>query len=66
MGLLSSRPLIDPSVSANAPRQAKRLADERKVSHVFHRNAKRSSDFIQFRAAAYARESVRSLLPEGR
>jgi hypothetical protein len=46
--------------------QAKRLADERKVSHVHHRNAKRDSISTKLRAAAYARESVRSLLPEGR
>lgn len=47
-------------------RQAKRLADEGKASHVSDRNAKRNSIAVKFRAAAYARESVRSLLLEGR
>jgi hypothetical protein len=65
-GLLSSRTLGDVSVSGMATRQAKRLADERKVSHVYDRNANRNSISTKLRAAACARESIRSLLPEGR
>jgi hypothetical protein len=47
-------------------RQAKRLADERKVSQVHDRNANRNSISISLRAAACARVSIRSLLLEGR
>lgn len=66
MGLLSFRPLIDLRSAKEAPRQAKRLADERKVSHVYDRNANRNSISTKLRAAACARETIRSLLPEGR
>jgi hypothetical protein len=66
MGLLSFRRLIDPRVSESATGQAKRLADERKVSHVYDRNANRNSISISLRAAACARVSIRSLLLEGR
>ena len=62
MGLLSFHLLIDSRSAQKATRQAKRLADERKVSHVYDRNAKRNSIFTKLRAAASARESIRSLL----
>jgi hypothetical protein len=39
---------------------------ERGISHVIDRNAKRNTFTASLRAAACARESVRSLLPEGR
>jgi hypothetical protein len=61
-GLLSSRTLGDVSVSGMATRQAKRLADERKVSHVqdcFTEMFPQLS--TTFRAATYARLSNRSL-----
>jgi hypothetical protein len=66
MGLLSFRPLIDLRTQRTSNRQAKRLADERKVSHVYDRNANRNSISTSLRAAACARVSIRSLLLEGR
>ena len=66
MGLLSVRLLIDLGVTARAPRQAMWLADEREASHVNDRNADCNSTATKLRAAACARESIRSLLPEGR
>ena len=43
-----------------------RLAHERKAAHVNDRTAKRISTATSLRDAACARESIRSLLPEGR
>jgi Flp pilus assembly pilin Flp len=42
-----------------------RLAVERKVSHVQHRFAESHPNLTTVRAAAFARESTRSLLPKG-
>jgi hypothetical protein len=43
-----------------------RLADEREASHVIDRNTEGNFTATTLRAAACARVSVRSLLPEGR
>jgi hypothetical protein len=52
------------SESASSPRQAKRLADERKVSHVQDRIAHSSKYSTVFRATTLA--GFHPLSPEGR